>query len=387
MTTALADQQIRPPRNPKSTQPADVATSDPGITNTALTEYCDSRGIAMQIDRSQSLIQGVKILGIKSRNGRTYLPHALTSAVALYEGAPVNVNHPKGHPNTPRDYQDRIGRIENVRFRIGEGLFGDFRYNPKHNLVEQLLWDAEHASENVGFSHNVQARVAPKDKQLAVEAITKVNSVDLVADPATTNGLFESTDKTTVCSDKTPTAVDNENLRAASARITSTNTTTSLGECDAQAPLPATSTSIVETTLAELKTLRPDLVEALIAEQEDELAKLRDELDQFRASAAVAKKHSTIAALLEEFDLPRPQSKNPIARAITSDHFLETLMSAANESELRSLVGERAALAKHIHPDELVNHAPQPGPLSRDPADVYGPPSRLDTTSFVAAIT
>ena len=45
----------------------------------------------------------------------------------------------------------------------GEGLFADFHFNPKHALAEQLLWDAEHAPENVGFSHNVEARVrAPR---------------------------------------------------------------------------------------------------------------------------------------------------------------------------------------------------------------------------------
>ena len=42
----------------------------------------------------------------------------------------------------------------------GEGLFADFHFNPKHALAEQLLWDAEHAPENVGFSHNVEARTA-----------------------------------------------------------------------------------------------------------------------------------------------------------------------------------------------------------------------------------
>ena len=53
------------------------------------------------------------------------------------------------------------------------------------------MWDAEHAAENVGFSHNVEAG-GPRDDRVVVEAITRVQSVDLVADPATTRGLFES---------------------------------------------------------------------------------------------------------------------------------------------------------------------------------------------------
>ena len=54
------------------------------------------------------------------------------------------------------------------------------------------MWDAEHAPENVGFSHNVEARVGRRGDRVVVEAIIRVQSVDLVADPATTRGLFES---------------------------------------------------------------------------------------------------------------------------------------------------------------------------------------------------
>ena len=45
------------------------------------------------------------------------------------------------------------------------------------------MWDAEHAPENVGFSHNVEARVGRRGERVVVEAITRVQSVDLVADP------------------------------------------------------------------------------------------------------------------------------------------------------------------------------------------------------------
>ena len=120
------------------------------------------------------------------------MPEALAQAAPLYEDAKVNVNHPKGNPGGPRDYQDRIGTIRDVARAAGEGLFADFHFNPKHALAEQLMWDAEHAPENVGFSHNVEARTARRGERVVVEAITRVQSVDLVADPATTRGLFES---------------------------------------------------------------------------------------------------------------------------------------------------------------------------------------------------
>ena len=156
-----------------------------------LQEYCDSRGASMRVDAQAGVIRGVKLLGLESRNGRSYLPETLVQAARLYEEAKVNVNHPKGNPAGPRDYQDRIGTIRGVAMRPGEGLFGDFHFNPKHALAEQLIWDAEHAAENVGFSHNVEARTSRRGDRVVVEAILRVQSVDLVADPATTRGLFE----------------------------------------------------------------------------------------------------------------------------------------------------------------------------------------------------
>jgi hypothetical protein len=156
-----------------------------------LNEYVDSRGAALRVDPAAGVIRGVKILGLESRNGRSYRPEALAAAAPLYEGAKVNVNHPKASAAAPRDYQDRLGAIRGVIAR-SEGLFGDLHYNPKHALAEQLAWDALHAPENVGFSHNVEARTARQGERIVVEAILRVASVDLVADPATTHGLFES---------------------------------------------------------------------------------------------------------------------------------------------------------------------------------------------------
>lgn len=175
-----------------------------------LQEFCDSRGVAMRVDAQEGVIRGVKVLGLESRNGRDYLPEALAEAARLYEDAKVNVNHPKGNPSGPRDYQDRIGVIRGVALRTGEGLFADFHFNPKHALAEQLVWDAEHAPENVGFSHNVEARLGRRDGRVVVEAITRVQSVDLVADPATTRGLFESADEAAEAPAETTENADQE---------------------------------------------------------------------------------------------------------------------------------------------------------------------------------
>lgn len=156
-----------------------------------LQEFVDSRGVTLRVDRAAGVLRGVKLIGLESLNGRRYRPEALAAAVALYEGAKVNVNHPKEGPLAPRDYRDRLGVIREVEFRAEEGLFGNLHFNPKHAVAEQLAWDAEHNPRNVGFSHNVLARLTREGAQSLVEAITHVQSVDLVADPASTRGLFE----------------------------------------------------------------------------------------------------------------------------------------------------------------------------------------------------
>ncbi|MGQ9576480.1 MAG: hypothetical protein ACUVUC_14300 [Thermoguttaceae bacterium] len=279
-----------------------------------LQEFVSSRGVAIRVDRAASVIRGVKILGLESRNGRTYLPEALAQAAALYEDARVNVNHPKGDPLAPRDYQDRIGAIRNVVFRPGEGLFGDFHFNPKHALAEQLVWDAEHAPDSVGFSHNVEARTRRSGQGVVVEAILRVQSVDLVADPATSRGLFEAAGP---------------------------------GRSDASVAGPEQPVGILEDlTLERLKQSRPDLVRALGEEQAAELGRLQARLDELEAAEALRRKHASVRQLLQEFKLPDPETAQGWARSLVSPRFLEALLAAPTQEAMRELVRERAELVR-----------------------------------------
>ena len=156
-------------------------------------EYSAGDASSMTNDSDSGLISGVKILGLTSRNGRVYPPEVLREAAPLYEGAKVNVNHvSKEAARFPRDYRDRIGTVSNVVFKENSGLFADFHYNPNHAQAKQLLWDAHNAPNNVGFSHCVEAVYHQENDLSVIDKIVRVISVDLVADPATTNGLFES---------------------------------------------------------------------------------------------------------------------------------------------------------------------------------------------------
>jgi hypothetical protein len=310
-------------------------------------EYVDSRGVAIRVDRDHGVIRGVKIIGLASRNGRRYLPRALAEAAALYEGAKVNVNHPKGHPLAPRDYQDRIGVIRAVESRDGEGLFGDFHFNPRHSLAEQLVWDAEHAPENVGFSHNVMARTSRQGDEVVVEAITQVQSVDLVADPAATRGLFEAE------------AADTAGMKPA-ARLS-------------------------DLTLDELKESRPDLVNQIREELAQDRVVSGDELLKLRGQLAVAERLGAIRRLLAEFHLPQPGSSQPAAATLVSETFVATLLAAPDEAAVRALIEERSRLvrcARNAWPGNT-----NPRLASREQMQADGAAAATDTRSFVKSIT
>jgi hypothetical protein len=314
-----------------------------------LQEFFDSRGAALRVDRQSAVIRGVKVLGLESRNGRSYLPDALAQAAPLYEDAKVNVNHPKGNPAGPRDYQDRIGVIRNVALRSGEGLFADLHFNPKHSLAEQLLWDAEHAPENVGFSHNVEARTARRGDRMVVEAITRVQSVDLVADPDTTRGLFESAEDGEAANQSQPAATP---------------------------PL----------TLDDLKRDYPELVEEIRRESADENRRLREELKHLSDAAILREKTDTARRLLREFRLPEPDSTDPLARTIVSEKFFESLLACFDESAMRDLLEERARLVKTLADAGSECGSRERQPTSRDQHSLCGA-GRMDTKSFLESIT
>lgn len=135
------------------------------------------------------MIKGVKVLGVESKNGRKYPVEVMRKALEKYDGAMVNIDHPKG--DEPRSYEDRFGRLVNPRLE-SDGIYADLSYNPKHPLAEGFAWWAANDPSAVGLSHNAQARTKLNREGVEeIEEIVEVTSVDLVAEPATTAGLME----------------------------------------------------------------------------------------------------------------------------------------------------------------------------------------------------
>lgn len=278
-----------------------TAVLDPPVSQ-HLREFSQTAG-QLAVDRAAGIVRGVKVLGQESTNGRTYSTKAMQEARALYEGVAVNIDHRAGE-GTSRSYAERFGRLKQVVFD-GSGLRADLHFNPKHALAEQFAWDAEHGTHGVGLSHDIVGQVTRRDGRAIVEAITKVHSVDLVADPATTRSLHESTD---------PPETETVNFQ--------------------------------EITLASLTTNRPDLLEAhkatlaASAEQQAkdaELKTLREKLDRLEAEKAAALLESTIAAEIAAAKLPE---------RLVTDTFRQTLREAKDAVARQALIEDRAAIGK-----------------------------------------
>ena len=291
----------------------------------SLQEFVDSTGVTLRVDRTSGVLRGVKLIGLSSKNGRSYRPEALRKARSLYEGAKVNVNHPKSGPLSPRDYQDRLGVINEVEFRENEGLFGNLHYNPKHPLAEQLAWDAQHNPRNVGVSHNVLARVTREADQTWVEEITHVQSVDLVADPASTAGLYEHSQS---------------------------------------------GTEVASLSLEILKQKRPDLIEDVrrLAEEslKEQIESLEAERDSLQQRAKVLQQLCEQGLTLEDdSDKAQPRS-TAISRT-----FFNMLLEVRDEQRLRLLIHEQASLlgASQSHPNKSTAGQPR----SKDQFSLYAP--------------
>lgn len=145
----------------------------------------------LKVDRASGTIFNVKIIGFDSENNRKYLPSALKEAKGLYENVKVNIDHPKDDPTDARSAYDRFGKLINIRYVEGKGLFGDLVYLKSHPMASRIIEAAERMPEAFGLSHNAQGEGEKEGDIFVVNKVTEVRHVDLVADPATTKSLSE----------------------------------------------------------------------------------------------------------------------------------------------------------------------------------------------------
>lgn len=329
----------------------------------AICEYCHWGEHPTKVDRQGGVLWGVKVLGLLSRNRRQYQEDALRRAVPLYEGAKVNINHPPQDPTQPRDYRDRLGFLRNVHYRPAEGLFADLHFNPKHELAERLVWDAQHAPQNVGLSHNVLAQVESQGEISVVTEIHRVVSVDLVADPATTNGLFES---------QTPSPSPEAESAGGSGDFSpwrDSGTVGSSPEAERAGGSGDRSASVPEKTLPEKtppgETRCPTLPVTEGQLREAEVRRLRREL--------------SLRQELEAGPIKPPGGKTTPDEPVIGSLLWETLLAETDDARSRRLLAELKELVRAAQQCHRLRQ-----PFSRDPLADRG---CQDAVAFVRAIT
>lgn len=149
------------------------------------------RGKPERVDRAAGIIYGVRVLGLQSENGRRYLPEAVKSAIPMYEGRSVRIDHPN-KPTDNRPVTSTFGRLVRVRLDKDGGLRADLEFIKAHPLAEFVCEVAERMSEQLGLSHNATGEGDTVRGIFEVREIKEVRSVDIVTEPATTRSLFES---------------------------------------------------------------------------------------------------------------------------------------------------------------------------------------------------
>jgi len=150
-----------------------------------------------RIDREKGVIRGVKLLGLRSKNKRSYDTKGVReTAIKLLPGSPIYIDHPKSATDS-RSIRDRLGVVgKKVEYRVSEGYFGDILFNPKNDVAEQLVWDVLNAPKSFGMSINSSVNYADDGKpnksgDKVVESIQMMRSLDVVTRPGTTDGIFE----------------------------------------------------------------------------------------------------------------------------------------------------------------------------------------------------
>jgi hypothetical protein len=148
-----------------------------------------------RVDRDKGIIYGCKLVGLQSKNGGRYTLEGLREAAPMFEGAKCNLNHPdRDKPGKDRDVQDRFGIFHN--YMVGDdGAYADLHYLKSHPFAAVACEAAENPQLEtaLGFSQNARTIQVPDGNGGIIhESITRVRSVDLVADPATTCSIFES---------------------------------------------------------------------------------------------------------------------------------------------------------------------------------------------------
>lgn len=139
------------------------------------------------IDEANGVIRGVVVCGLESANGRRYPRAVLERDHRVYEGAKVYFDHAKD-----RKFDDAGGWLSNVKAGPDGRPRADLNVYKSDRRAAKVFEAARRNPTGFGLSHVAYCDTRLEGGVEVVEAIRRVESVDIVTDPATVGGLLES---------------------------------------------------------------------------------------------------------------------------------------------------------------------------------------------------
>jgi len=282
------------------------------IRKALIQEEVFDRGVAFREAKvNGNLIANVKLLGKLSKNKRIYSDAALNDAARLYAGARFYLDHPTDRElrdrKGTRSVHDLAGRIVNPR-RVGDEVRGDIQLLDRGDLTKLVTSIAEQMPDIAGMSHRAQGRIKRDGEQDIVEGIDEVAAVELVADPATTNGLFES-----LTHDDDTEEVDMKEL-----------------------------------TIEKLRNERPDLVEQIetAVKEGSEIETLREENKDLKAK--VEKLELVESEREREAEIDEKLKAADLPDRLVTDLFRAQLREAKDDEAIDALIAERKEIARGL---------------------------------------
>lgn len=287
-----------------------------------------------EYDEANMIIRGHKILGIESKNNRRYPIDVQKESTGVFEGAKAYLNHPKTRDaSEARDVRDLIGQHRNIRVEAS-GTHSDLHLLDNPTVRDYVLPFVKTAPHLVGASVVVKALMKQNDD--GIPEATKIlacRSVDLVAEPATTNGLYESQG-----GNKNPQEGDNMEMK--------------------------------DLTLDVLKDKRPDLLklieEASLKTKNGEVETLRDvvkeqgeKLIALEVKDAQREKQTEVATLVAEAKVPDSLKYEEIEGKRRIKSHVRTMLEGCENTEARQKwIVDWEALAKDLAPSPRRTQAP-----------------------------
>jgi len=234
------------------------------------------------------VLRNVLLLGPESRDRagqvrRKYQPAALQSAASLFEGARVYFDHAKANDlGGVRSVRELAGFVSRSRL-APDGVRGDIDLVEDVEATKTVLWFARKRPSAIGFSpHLRQIGIRRRGGMDMIESLGAVASADIVTEPATTHGLFESQTE------------EGENMEWK------------------------------DLTLSELRSERPDLIEAIQGEgaTATENQRLKAEIVELKADGVKREKEvreSLVESLIKDLPAALHPAIKGMAETVTPD--------------------------------------------------------------------